>query len=87
MMMLLIQYLMQYLKSLVPIGSVSIEIEVVLNVGDCVEVYWSREDTWYYEGEIIDLDTEDHTFKEVYYVVDNKKLWYKPSDYKCRFVC
>ena len=35
--------------------------------------------TWYYEGEIIDLDTEDRTFKEVHYVVDNKKLWYNQA--------
>ena len=69
-------------------NSVSIEMEVEfdsMNVGDCVEVYWSGEDTWY-EGEIIDLDTEDRTFK-VHYVVDNKKLWHKPSEYKCRFAC
>ena len=56
-----------------------------MNVGDCVEVFWSGEDTWY-EGEIIEIDPEDRTF-QVLYVSDNQKLWHKDTEYKCRFAC
>ena len=56
-------------------NSVTIELACELEemtVGDCLEVYWKGEDTWY-EGEVTAVDMEDKTF-EILYHTDNKKI-------------
>ena len=56
-----------------------------LRVGECVEVYWQGEDTWY-EGEVIDLDKEGKQF-QVFYRQDSQKWWHDSDDYPLRLSC
>ena len=56
-----------------------------MNVGDCLEVYWEGEDSWF-EGEVMAVDMDDRTFR-VHYHSDGKKIWHKDEDFKCRFAC
>ena len=56
-----------------------------LNVGECVEVFWSGENKWY-EGEILAVDASDKTY-HVHYHSDGKKLWHAIKDYPLSLSC
>ena len=56
-----------------------------MEVGQCVEVYWSGEHTWF-EGEITNISSEDKQF-EVLYDLDKQQLWHKDEDYPVRMSC
>ena len=54
-----------------------------LRVGECVEVYWEGEHSWF-EGEVKDISVEDGEF-EIYYPGDGETLWHKTEWYPVRY--
>ena len=67
-------------------GRIVVDISLQdMRVGECVEVFWSGENTWF-EGEVTDVSVEDKQF-EVYYRTDSQKLWHDASDYPVRMSC
>ena len=56
-----------------------------MRVGDCVEVYWEGESTWF-EGVIKEIDSDDNTFR-MYYPQDKDLIWHSIDDYPVRMAC
>lgn len=69
-------------------GDCNIQVDIPLDemeVGQCVEVYWSGEDAWF-EGEITGVSVKDDQF-EILYDSDKEQLWHNVSDYSVRMSC